>query len=65
MLYVANTRSSGKHVEIRDMDTVNEAIEIAGQFERETFLQNMLTKGIEEDINNVNNINEDIERIKE
>jgi len=46
MLYVANTRSSGKHVEIRDMDTVNEAIEIAGQFERETFLQNMLTQSI-------------------
>lgn len=46
MLYVANTRSSGKHIEIRDMETVNEAIEIAGQFERETFLRDMLTQKI-------------------
>jgi len=44
MLYVANTRSSGKHIEIRDLNTVNEAIKHAGHFERETFLNALLQR---------------------
>jgi exodeoxyribonuclease V alpha subunit len=43
LIYVACTRSSGKHIEIGDIKTINDALKIAGQYERNTFLKNILT----------------------
>lgn len=42
LIYVSNTRSKGKHIEIGDIKTINDALKIAGQHERNTFLQMIL-----------------------
>lgn len=43
LIYTACTRSSYKHIEIGDIKTISESIKIAGQYERNTFLKNILT----------------------
>lgn len=43
LIYVSSTRSRCKHIEIGDIKTIDNALKIAGQHERNTFLLNLLT----------------------